>query len=104
VSLVSLLDHLGDHWLQLGQDVGSDLRLLLHEHLQGAQIFFVPFWEDLVQHQRVVAVEGEDHLAALLIRLALPVDVLNHLAGKRVQHQFVHARANQLAEGFFLGL
>ena len=58
--------------------------------------------EDFIEQEGVVSIQREDHLPTLLIRATLCEDVLDDLAGEGMQHKFVHLRANQLTEGFFL--
>ena len=65
---------------------------------------FVSCREHFVENEGVVAVKGEDHLAAFFIALALRVDVLDYLSCKSMQNQFVHLRADQLSEEFLLSL
>lgn len=64
----------------------------------------VTLWENLIEHERIVSVQAKHHFSSLFVRLALRVDVLNDLTGKRVKHQLVHLRANELPEALFLSV
>ena len=93
--LITLLNKLLYLSLKLGENVCGDLRFLRHEDLEGVLLaMLVAIREDLIQDERVVTVQREDHLAAVLVRLTLGEDVLDHLATEGVQHEFAHLGAD----------
>ena len=102
--LVALLYELLHHWFKLGQYVDSDLWFLFHEYLQrvlsGTNSLSIR--EDFIKQERVVSVQGKDHLATFFVCATLREDVLDDFASEGMQHKLVHLRTYQFSKGLFL--
>ena len=87
MSGVAFLNQLLNHRVEFSQDLACNLGLLLHKDLERVSItVLVSLREDFVENERVVSIEGENHIAAVLIRLALTVDVFDHFTSESVQN------------------